>query len=65
MYVCGIGHQDSIEVRLEKRKDIFEGTRTALALTRLANDASASSAIALRQVERRSAPTPLLSLQKP
>ena len=33
------------------------GTRTALAPTRLANDASASSAIELRQVERRSAPT--------
>ena len=34
-----------------------KGTRTALAPTRLANDAIASSAIALRQVERRSAPT--------
>jgi hypothetical protein len=37
MYVCGIGHQDSLKVRLERRKGMFEGTRTALALTRLAN----------------------------
>jgi hypothetical protein len=34
-----------------------EGTRAALAPTRLANDAVASSAPALRQVVRRSAPT--------
>ena len=40
MYVCGIGHQDSIEARLERRKGMFEGSRTALALTRLANNAS-------------------------
>ena len=29
MYVCGIGHQDSLKVRLERRKGMFEGTRTA------------------------------------
>ena len=37
---------------------ISGGTRTALAPTRLANDARASSAFALRQVARRSAPAP-------
>jgi hypothetical protein len=31
MYVCGIGHQDSVKVRLERRKGMFDGIRTAQA----------------------------------